>query len=351
MIIGRCQRSDDIVEPRLKTQWFIKTSGRWPTRRLRPCARAARRSCRRASRKVFFDWMENIHDWNVSRQLWWGHRIPGVVLPRRPRHRVRRGRRARFVRRLRPPAVRPAPGRGHLRHLVLERPVAVLDARLAGRHARPAALLPDDGDGDRLRHHLLLGRADDDARRVADRRDAVPARSTCTAWCATRTARKMSKTKGNVVDPLSVIDEHGRRRAALRVDPRLRRRRRPAPRRAAPRRRAQLRQQALERRALRDSARRPAEVRRGRAALQAARLDAAGPAEHWILDRAARDASKKSIAPTTSSSSGEVARLLYDAIWSEYCDWYLELAKVTLSAESELARTKAGHVGDACLGA
>ena len=32
-------------------------------------------------RKVFFDWMENIHDWNVSRQLWWGHRIPAWYCP------------------------------------------------------------------------------------------------------------------------------------------------------------------------------------------------------------------------------------------------------------------------------
>ena len=62
---------------------------------------------------------------------------PGLVLPGRPRHGQRRGGRARALcgtcR-----VGRAAPGRGHLRHLVLERPVAVLDARLAGAHARPA---------------------------------------------------------------------------------------------------------------------------------------------------------------------------------------------------------------------
>ncbi|MGD8683425.1 MAG: class I tRNA ligase family protein, partial [Chloroflexota bacterium] len=80
MAIGRCQRSDDIVEPRLKTQWFLD---------VKPMAERAMRAVReRRTRfvperfeKVFFDWLENIHDWNVSRQLWWGHRIPAWYCP------------------------------------------------------------------------------------------------------------------------------------------------------------------------------------------------------------------------------------------------------------------------------
>src|SRR5918992_1131564 len=81
MVIGRCHRTDDIVEPRLKgLQWFID---------VRPLADRAVESVRqRRTRfvpvrfeKVFFDWMEKIHDWNVSRQLWWGHRIPAWYCP------------------------------------------------------------------------------------------------------------------------------------------------------------------------------------------------------------------------------------------------------------------------------
>ncbi|MGH2408314.1 MAG: valine--tRNA ligase, partial [Candidatus Limnocylindrales bacterium] len=80
MIIGRCQRSDDIIEPRLKTQWFVRT---------RPMADKAMASVREGRvrivparfEKVFFHWMENIRDWNVSRQLWWGHRIPAWYCP------------------------------------------------------------------------------------------------------------------------------------------------------------------------------------------------------------------------------------------------------------------------------
>ncbi len=80
MSIGRCQRSDDIVEPRLKTQWFI---------RVKPMAERAMNAVREGRtrfvpqrfEKVFFDWLENIYDWNVSRQLWWGHRIPAWYCP------------------------------------------------------------------------------------------------------------------------------------------------------------------------------------------------------------------------------------------------------------------------------
>jgi len=75
MLIGRCQRSNDVIEPRLKTQWFVKVA---------PLADNALRATRDGEtrivparfEKVWENWLTNIHDWNVSRQLWWGHRIP-----------------------------------------------------------------------------------------------------------------------------------------------------------------------------------------------------------------------------------------------------------------------------------
>ena len=172
MVIGRCQRSDDVVEPRLKTQWFVRTG---------PLAASALEATRNGETqilperfvKVWEHWMTSIRDWNVSRQLWWGHRIPAwycpdghVTVTADPDGPTR-------LRGVRPPRGGAHPGARHLRHLVQLRAVAVLDPRLAGRHRRLPPLLPRHGDGDGLRHHLLLGRPDDDAGHPPDRRAAV----------------------------------------------------------------------------------------------------------------------------------------------------------------------------------
>lgn len=73
--IGHCQRCHTVVEPRISIQWFVKTQ---------PLAKAAMNRVKKGETKIipyreeqrFFQWMENIHDWCISRQLWWGHRIP-----------------------------------------------------------------------------------------------------------------------------------------------------------------------------------------------------------------------------------------------------------------------------------
>jgi valyl-tRNA synthetase len=73
--IGHCDRCKTVVEPRLSTQWFIK---------IQPLADKAKEAVREKHirftpemyEKTYFEWMENIHDWCISRQLWWGHRIP-----------------------------------------------------------------------------------------------------------------------------------------------------------------------------------------------------------------------------------------------------------------------------------
>ncbi len=73
--IGHCQRCGTVIEPLVSTQWFVK---------IRPLAEQAIEVVRQGRTqivpdnwtKTYFDWMTNIHDWCVSRQLWWGHRIP-----------------------------------------------------------------------------------------------------------------------------------------------------------------------------------------------------------------------------------------------------------------------------------
>ena len=73
--LGKCERCGTIVEPRLSEQWFIK---------IKPLADRAREAVENGEitivpenyRTIYLNWMNNIHDWCVSRQLWWGHRIP-----------------------------------------------------------------------------------------------------------------------------------------------------------------------------------------------------------------------------------------------------------------------------------
>ena len=73
--VGHCQRCDTTVEPRLSKQWFVKVA---------PLAKAAGDAVRDGRVKIepeqmsprYFEWVDNMHDWCISRQLWWGHRIP-----------------------------------------------------------------------------------------------------------------------------------------------------------------------------------------------------------------------------------------------------------------------------------
>jgi valyl-tRNA synthetase len=73
--VRHCYRCDTVVEPRLSDQWFVK---------MEPLARPALEAVRSGKIRilperweaVYVHWLENIRDWNISRQLWWGHRIP-----------------------------------------------------------------------------------------------------------------------------------------------------------------------------------------------------------------------------------------------------------------------------------
>ncbi|MGE9692248.1 valine--tRNA ligase [Streptomyces sp. CH6] len=73
--VGHCSRCGTAVEPRLSMQWWVKVG---------PLAEAASGAVRdgrvtihpREMEKRYFDWVDNLHDWCISRQLWWGHRIP-----------------------------------------------------------------------------------------------------------------------------------------------------------------------------------------------------------------------------------------------------------------------------------
>ncbi|MBK3528367.1 valine--tRNA ligase [Streptomyces sp. MBT67] len=73
--VGHCSRCKTTIEPRLSLQWWVKVA---------PLAEAAGDAVRDGKVKIhpqemekrYFDWVDNLHDWTISRQLWWGHRIP-----------------------------------------------------------------------------------------------------------------------------------------------------------------------------------------------------------------------------------------------------------------------------------
>lgn len=73
--VGHCSRCKTTIEPRLSLQWWVRVA---------PLAKAAGDAVRDGSVKIhpqemekrYFDWVDNLHDWTISRQLWWGHRIP-----------------------------------------------------------------------------------------------------------------------------------------------------------------------------------------------------------------------------------------------------------------------------------
>ncbi len=73
--VGHCCRCETMIEPKVSLQWFVRTQ---------PLAKVAVEAVKggrikiipQRFTKIYFDWMENIRDWCISRQLWWGHRIP-----------------------------------------------------------------------------------------------------------------------------------------------------------------------------------------------------------------------------------------------------------------------------------
>lgn len=326
MAIGRCQRSDDIVEPRLKTQWFID---------VKPMAERAMQTVRdkrtrfvpERFEKVFFDWLENIHDWNISRQLWWGHRIPAWYCPA-----------------------------GH---------VTVSDhATGPGRciECRSLELTQEDDTFDTwfssgLWPFATLGWPD----KTPDFSTYYPNSVMETGhdilffWVARMMmlgewltneppfsvvymsglirdpyGKKMSKTKGNVIDPLEVMDEIGAdalrfalvNGAAPGADQKL------GPSRLDGARNFANKIWNASRFVL---GARPAELPQD-LALSLPDGDQLGPAEHWILSRC-HTAQQEADAAYGSFQFAEATRILHAAIWSEYCDWYLEMAKVRLGAD------------------
>ena len=183
LTLPRCQRSGGVVEPMISTQWFVQDAGHGRAGARRRARRARPRSSPRSGRKTYDHFLSNIQDWCISRQLWWGHRIPAWHHPDgRDRGRAR------------------APGGPRASEWTQD--PDVLDTWFSSAlwpfstlgwpddTAALAQVLPRERSRDGLRHPLLLGGPHDDVRAPLHGRVAVPARPALTGSSSTRPATR-----------------------------------------------------------------------------------------------------------------------------------------------------------------
>ncbi|MDD4794798.1 MAG: valine--tRNA ligase, partial [Dehalococcoidales bacterium] len=320
--VGHCQRCSSVVEPIVSRQWFVT---------MEPLARPAIEAVNNGSitiiperfNKVYLNWMENIRDWCISRQLWWGHRIPvwycqdcGEVIV----------------------SIEDATTCTKCGSSSLKQDEDVLDTWFS------SALWP----------HSTLGWPDDSH----DLKYFYPTSVMETAydilffWVARmimmglkntgqipfklvylhglirdEKGEKMSKTRGNSVDPLKVVEEYGA--CALRFA---------VSTGTAPGNDTKLSANKLE--AGRNFANklwnatrfviRSLDEAKNTASIKSEPM----PAEdRWILSRLNRVTGSVNRL-MEEYQFGEALREIHDFLWGEYCDWYLEITKIRLKEAS-----------------
>jgi valyl-tRNA synthetase len=328
--VGHCYRCKTMIEPLLSKQWFV---------RVRPLAEKAIAAVKDGRTRiipsswetVYFDWMNNVKDWCVSRQIWWGHRIPawycsgcGEVI-----------------------VAREEPKQcSHCRGHDLIQETDVLDTWFS------SALWP----------FSTLGWPDE----TDELKTFYPTTSLVTAfdilffWVArmmmmglhfmgdvpfhdvyihalVRDAygKKMSKSKGNVIDPLEIMDQFGTDAfrftlaalAAQGRDIKL------SEDRIAGYRHFVNKLWNSARFVLMNLNERPPEVQDGDYTL----------AERWILTRL-NQVSEEVNEALDEYRFDDAANLCYQFVWHEFCDWYLEMVKQNLYGEEESSKQGARSV-------
>jgi valyl-tRNA synthetase len=363
--LGKCERCNTVVEPRLSEQWFIK---------IQPLAQRAKEAVESGEitivpdnyRQIYLNWMNNIHDWCVSRQLWWGHRIPAWTCSDCKQIIV----------------AREAPAKcTHCGGAKLEQVSDVLDTWFS------SGLLPFTTLGwpEKTRDqavfypttllitayeilffwvarmimfgcHFMQGHEQDAAVKKASgwadkKNDTVPFRQVYIhALVRDADRQKMSKTKGNVINPLDIIERFGTDATRFTLAAM-----------ASPGTDIAFSESRTDGyRAFANKIWNAARfmfmnVDRVEPGLRPAnpRVSAGGPPAHgipafqtksledrWILSRFNRATADVNAALETYRFH-EAANRIYDFFWGEFCDWYLELIKPRLNFEEGADKTVA----------
>ena len=333
--VGHCQRSGDIVEPIVSIQWFVQIA---------PLAERALDAVNTGKIKVVPDrfervyasWMENIRDWCISRQLWWGHRIPVWYCADCSHLTV---------------ATTDPKGCESCGSVLITQDEDVLDTWFSSalwphstlgwpeqtedlKYFYPTAVLETGYDilFFWIARMVMLG---------LENMDDVPF-TTIYLHGLVRDEHgvKMSKTRGNVIDPLDAISEYGTDalRFALTTG-------------NTPGNDSRLSPGKLQ--AARNFSNKLWNVSRYVLSQLDTDADLNGwngtnlPREHiedqWILSRAQQTAVRVNEL-FGEWQLGEAERIIHDFIWNEFADWYIELAKVRIRAGDDSPRKVLGHV-------
>jgi valyl-tRNA synthetase len=317
LAIGRCQRSQTILEPLLSDQWYV---------RIEPLARPAIEAVEQGKTRfipeqwtnTYMAWMRNIHDWCISRQLWWGHQIPAWYCP--DGHVT---------------VAREAPAAcGTCGSATLRQDADVLDTWFS------SALWPFSTMGwpertDTLRtfyptsvmetgHDIIFFWVARMMMMGLHFMGEVPFRTVYLhPMVRDEKGQKMSKTKGNVIDPLVITKQYGA--DALRFT---------LAALTAQGRDIKLAKERIE--GYRAFANKLWNATRfALMNLEGFEVEAGGDvaaptaADRWIRARTQR-AVNETVAALEAFRFNDAAGTVYQFVWHELCDWYIELAKESL---------------------
>jgi len=321
--VGHCDRCQTVIEPIASKQWFIKTQ---------PLAQAAIKAVvdgriaiipQRFTR-VYLNWMENIRDWCISRQLWWGHRIPVWYCQDCSELTV---------------TVEEAKACSHCGSASIEQDPDVLDTWFSSALWTHSTLgWPDDTEDLRYFYPTAVMETGYDilffwvARMIMMGLEDIGEIPFHTVYLhgliRDEKGEKMSKIKGNVLNPIDTLEQYGT--DALRFalssgtspgnDIKL------TPSRLAAGRNFANKLWNATRFIVRSIAPDTTDLEIQRSLL---------PVEdRWILSRLNR-----TVSGVTSLMEGfqfgEAQRQIHDFLWGEFCDWYIEFAKIRLRSTEE----------------